>query len=193
MLPLKKARAVLQISPASRLSCRTRIRNLFPKTPSILNCPWASRSACQTARAAQQDRAATRHPSRAPGILRSCLLSSCCRSGPGMSVGLQVWRPWSAKSCASRQRSWSSWSARVGWLMGVVVVVAVAAVVESRIRRDCPEACTSAWDPCGFAVLCIERTRLRRGRIREAVQVHIRVLPCRWTCTSWWHWQPRLV
>ena len=63
----------------------------------------------------------------------------------------------------------SNWNAREGYLdvvvVGIVaVVVDVAVVVGSRIRRGYPEACTSAWDLCGFVFLCIERIRLRPGR-----------------------------
>lgn len=49
-------------------------------------------------------------------------------------------------------------------MVDVVVGIVAVAVVESRIRRGCPEACTLAWDLCGFVSLCTERIKLRRGR-----------------------------
>ena len=119
-----------------------------------------------------------------------------------MSAILRAWRrPWSATSCASRRRGLSVSNLNASVLCVVVdigvggVVAAAAAAVgvdAHQIRCGCPEACTSAWDLCGFGALCIKRIGLRRGRNLGEVQVHIRGRPCRWKCRFWWRLQPEL-
>ena len=82
--------SVLHVQQPAVVMSYQRAGNLFPQ--SLLNSPWVSRSACQTARAVQQAREATRRPSRAPGSpTRPCRPSSCCRRDLGRNARLQVW------------------------------------------------------------------------------------------------------
>jgi len=203
VMPSAKARARRACTcvqqPAVVMSYQ-KSRKLISCSPSsVLNYRWVSRSACPTARAAQQARVATRRPSRAPGSqTRLYCPSSCCRRDPGTNARLRVWRrPLSATSCASRRRglSGNNLNARVRYVVVDIVVgdVVVTAVVDaSRIHCGCPEACTLAWDLCGFVALCIERIELRRGRSREGVRVRIRGRPCRLKCRFLWRLQPEL-